>query len=112
MSIFEEVKKAILGENTEDDSFDSKIMIFLSGPIGVLSSRGITNPNIEFTKETTWSNLLKGYYINVDYFPLVKNYVLIQTEIKFDPQTASNSDRLKRISEEYLWRAVECWKIS
>jgi len=101
-SILDSVKK-VLGISTEDDSFETDIIIAINSAFMILSQLGVSqNGSFSITDNTaTWSDFL-GSATDLE---AVKSYVCLKVQLLFDPPTSSFVlDAKKNIISELEFR--------
>jgi hypothetical protein len=100
-SILATIKK-LLGVDSDDNSFDTDIIVGINSALMVLGQIGVTPKSFAVTGLTeTWVQLLG----DVSYLEGVKSHILLKTKIFFDPPTSSTIlDSYNRQIEELEWR--------
>lgn len=101
-SILNSIKK-MLGYDSEDDTFNTDIMIHINTVFGILNQLGV-GPEKAFSisdATSTWSDFF-GKDTN---FEMVKSYMYLKVRLVFDPpSTASLMDAIKESIKELQWR--------
>lgn len=101
-SILNSIKK-LIGIDTDDNSFNTDLMIHINSVFFVLQQLGV-GPDKPFSitgDSETWSDFIS----DVDQFNAVKTYVYMKTRIVFDPPTNGTiMESLKEAINEYEFR--------
>lgn len=110
MTIFSDVKDA-LGINPEDEAFDTRIKMHLETELAVLGQLGVFDGGDNFDLGTlTWSDLdARSRDPNNQHFSMVKNYILLRTQLVFDPPNGSVLTYQENIVKELTWRIREAY---
>ena len=98
-NILESVKQ-LSGIESNDESFDEDILIYINSTISTLYQMGVNSDLYLVEEDTEWSDYLpEGHLLN-----MVKDYISKKVRYKFDPPTGSAMDALKSIIDELEWR--------
>lgn len=109
MTILENIKEA-LGVHSEDNAFDAQLTIILQTVSALLQQLGVTESYVDLTLESSWDAFQrKTREEGKDEFGLVKTYVLLYTQLAFDPPTGSVLTYQKDMIEELKWRIKEAY---
>ena len=73
--------KESLGLQSDDDSFNGELLIFINSSLGVVSQLGVGVTFVTITNETDWGSL----EIPDDQLAMVKPLVALKTRLLFDP---------------------------
>ena len=102
-SILDSIKKMIGGIETDDDHFDTDILVAINSALATLTQNGV-GPEKGFSIEDSsaiWTDFI-GDAKNLEF---VKSYVFIQTKLLFDPPLSSAvMEMYNKKADEYLWR--------
>lgn len=105
VTIIEDLRK-LLGENINQEAFDTDIMIHLNSVFLSLYQFGYTNKGkvIVVDKNTTWDDLKA---MDDKFTEAVKSYIFLKIKIIFDPPSSSFVlETYKQQILEYEWRLV------
>lgn len=103
-SILETVRGFIVGEDNKE--FDKELIPHINSNIAKLTQAGIGNKNvIVINEDVKWIDLqdpsqTKGN----EYFYMVPMFVILSTQILFDPPPPSNVEYHSSSTKELLWR--------
>lgn len=101
--ILEDIRRAILGENADEEAFDADLIMHANAVFVILRQLGI-GPNEGFaieTKKEKWSDFCSDT-VTVN---LVKSYMVAKIRLIFDPPTnGSVLEALKQFIAEFEWR--------
>lgn len=101
-SILISIKK-LLGLASENDSFDTDVIIHINSALMVLNQLGV-GPEEGFSIKSSsevWSDFIE----DTEYLDAVKTYIYLKVKIVFDPpQHGPTEDALKESIKEYEWR--------
>lgn len=110
MTIFSDVKDA-LGINPEDEAFDTRIKMHLETELAVLGQLGLFEEGGSFDPyTTTWDDLdNRSRDPGNQHFGMVKNYILLRSQLAFDPPNGSVLAYQESITKELSWRIREAY---
>ena len=110
MTIFSDVKDA-LGINPEDEAFDTRIKMHLETQLAVLAQPGVFEEGNNFDPyDTTWTDLNNHSRDPANqHFSMVKNYILLRSQLVFDPPNGSVLSYQESITKELAWRIREAY---
>lgn len=110
MTIFSDVKDA-LGINQEDEAFDTRIKMHLETELAVLGQLGVFEEGSNFDPYTmTWKDLdNRSRDPGNQHFSMVKNYMLLRSQLVFDPPNGSVLNYQETITKELTWRIREAY---
>lgn len=110
MTILLDVKDA-LGINPEDEAFDTRIKMHLETELAVLGQLGVFEGVSGFDLDTmTWQDLdNRSRDPGNQHFSMVKNYILLRSQLVFDPPNGSVLTYQESITKELTWRIREAY---
>lgn len=110
MTIFSDVKDA-LGINPEDEAFDTRIKMHLETELAVLGQLGVFEDQSKFDLDIlSWDDLDKrSRDPGNQHFSMVKNYLLLRSQLVFDPPNGSVLSYQEGITKELTWRIREAY---
>lgn len=110
MTIFSDVKDA-LGINQEDEAFDTRIKMHLETELAVLGQLGVFEDQSKFDLDIlSWDDLDKcSRDPGNQHFSMIKNYILLRTQLVFDPPNGSVLTYQEGITKELTWRIREAY---
>lgn len=110
MTIFSDVKDA-LGINPEDEAFDTRIKMHLETELAVLGQLGVFEDGNNFDPDgMTWMDLSNhSRDPGNQHFSMVKNYILLRSQLVFDPPNGSVLTYQEAITKELAWRIREAY---
>lgn len=110
MTIFSDVKDA-LGINPEDEAFDTRIRMHLETELAVLGQLGVFEEGNNFDPYAmTWKALdNRSRDPGNQHFSMVKNYILLRSQLVFDPPNGSVLAYQETITKELTWRIREAY---
>ena len=103
-SILETVRDFIVGKDNKE--FDKELIPHINSNIAKLTQAGIGNRNIIVVNEDTkWIDLQDEKQTEGnEYFYMVPLFVILSTQILFDPPPPSNVEYHSNNTKELLWR--------
>lgn len=103
-SILETVRDFIVGKDNKE--FDKELIPHINSNISKLTQAGIGNKNIIVVNEDTkWIDLQDEKQTEGnEYFYMVPLFVILSTQILFDPPPPSNVEYHSNNTKELLWR--------
>lgn len=112
MTIFLDVKDA-LGINPEDEAFDTRIKMHLETELAVLGQLGVFEEGSNFDIDImTWKDLdNRTRDPGNQHFSMIKNYILLRSQLVFDPPNGSVLTYQEGITKELTWRIREAYII-
>ena len=110
MTIFSDVKDA-LGINLEDEAFDTRIKMHLETELAVLGQLGVFADQSKFDLDIlSWDDLDKrSRDPGNQHFSMIKNYLLLRSQLVFDPPNGSVLSYQEGITKELTWRIREAY---
>lgn len=110
MTILLDVKDA-LGINPEDKAFDTRIKMHLETELAVLGQLGVFEGESNFDLDTmTWQDIDNhSRDPGNQHFSMIKNYILLRSQLVFDPPNGSVLAYQESITKELTWRIREAY---
>ena len=110
MTILLDVKDA-LGINPEDKAFDTRIKMHLETELAVLGQLGVFEGESNFDLDTmTWQDIDNHSRApGNQHFSMIKNYILLRSQLVFDPPNGSVLAYQESITKELTWRIREAY---
>lgn len=110
MTILLDVKDA-LGINPEDKAFDTRIKMHLETELAVLGQLGVFEGESNFDLDTmTWQEIDNhSRDPGNQHFSMIKNYILLRSQLVFDPPNGSVLAYQESITKELTWRIREAY---
>ena len=110
MTVFSDVKDA-LGINPEDEAFDTRIKMHLETELAVLGQLGVFEDGNNFDPDgISWADLdNRSRDPGTQHFNMVKNYILLRSQLVFDPPNGSVLTYQESITKELAWRIREAY---
>lgn len=110
MTILLDVKDA-LGINSEDKAFDTRIKMHLEAELAVLGQLGVFEGESNFDLDSmTWQDIDNhSRDPGNQHFSMIKNYILLRSQLVFDPPNGSVLAYQESITKELTWRIREAY---
>ena len=101
-SILDTVKGSVLG-SSEDNSFDSELLIYINGALSVLNQIGIGTTIYVRDTSTLWGSYFKESE-DEHIRSLAVQYVFLKTKVMFDPPAPATLNVMITHLEELIFR--------